>query len=64
MRVLKSNAHVDLSTGKRTDQLVGEGQVVDIYVADSTGVRDALIKHRNLQIRGTGRLDSFIGYQH
>ena len=30
MRVLKRNTHVDLSTGKRTDQLVGEGQVVDI----------------------------------
>lgn len=30
MRVLKRNTHVDLATGKRTDQLVGEGQVVDI----------------------------------
>jgi hypothetical protein len=26
-------------------------------------VRGTLIKFRNLQIRGTGRLDSFIGYQ-
>ncbi len=32
-------------------------------MADSTGVRGTLIKFRNLQIRGTGRLDSFIGYQ-
>jgi len=30
MRVLKRNTHVDLATGKRTDQLVGEGQIVDI----------------------------------
>jgi hypothetical protein len=29
MRVLKKNTHVDLATGKRTDQLIGEGQVVE-----------------------------------
>jgi hypothetical protein len=31
MRVLRKNAHVDLATGRRTDQWVGDGQVVDVY---------------------------------
>ena len=30
MRVLKRNTRVDLSSGKRTDQLIGEGQVIDV----------------------------------
>lgn len=30
MRVIKKNTHVNLSTGVRTDQIVGEGQCIDI----------------------------------
>jgi hypothetical protein len=30
MRVLLKNAHVDLATGRRTDQWVGDGQRVDV----------------------------------
>lgn len=31
MKALSKNTHVDLSTGRRTDQWVGDGQRVDIY---------------------------------
>jgi hypothetical protein len=30
MTVVRRNAHVNIHTGERTDQLVGNGQVVDI----------------------------------
>lgn len=28
--MLRRNTHVDLATGRRTDQLIGDGQVVDV----------------------------------
>jgi hypothetical protein len=31
VRVFKKNAHVNLSTGRRTDQWIGDGQRVDVY---------------------------------
>ena len=31
MRVLKKNVSVNLSTGRRTDQWIGDGQRVDVY---------------------------------
>ncbi len=31
MRIIKKNTHVNLSTGERTDQIIGDGQRVDIH---------------------------------
>jgi hypothetical protein len=42
MRVLKKNTHVDLATGKRTDQLIGEGQIVDIPQRWSISEKEAV----------------------
>lgn len=42
MRVLKRNTCVDLATGKRTDQLIGEGQIVDIPQRWSVSELEAL----------------------
>ena len=44
MRVLKKNTHVDLATGRRTDQWVGDGQVVDVYYVPLTATQIAAIK--------------------
>jgi len=37
MRVLKKNTHVDLATGRRADQLVGDGQTVETANGTSVG---------------------------
>jgi hypothetical protein len=44
MRVLKRNTHVDLATGRRTDQLVGDGQTVDIDTAPLTPAQTAALR--------------------
>jgi hypothetical protein len=44
MRVLKKNVHVDLATGRRTDQWVGDGQVVDVYYEPLTAAQLLAVK--------------------
>jgi hypothetical protein len=44
MRVLRKNAHVDLATGRRTDQWVGDGQVVDVYYEPLTAKQLAAVR--------------------
>jgi hypothetical protein len=44
MRVLKKNTHVDLATGRRTDQLVGDGQTVDIETVPLTPAQTAALR--------------------
>jgi hypothetical protein len=44
MRVLKKNTHVDLATGHRTDQLVGDGQTVDVYWEPLTASQLAAVR--------------------
>ena len=44
MRVLKRNTHVDLATGRRTDQWVGDGQIVDVYYEPLTATQLAAVK--------------------
>ena len=44
MRVLKRNTHVDLATGRRTDQWIGDGQVVDVYYEPLTAAQLAVVK--------------------
>ena len=44
MRVLRKNAHVDLATGRRTDQWVGDGQTVDVYWEPLTASQLAAVR--------------------
>jgi hypothetical protein len=44
MRVLKKNTHVDLATGRRTDQLVGDGQTVDIDTVPLTPAQTIVLQ--------------------
>jgi hypothetical protein len=44
MRVLRKNAHVDLATGRRTDQWVGDGQRVDVYYEPLTASQLAAVR--------------------
>jgi len=43
MRVLKKNTRVDLATGRRADQLVGDGQTVDIETIPLTPAQTAAL---------------------
>ena len=49
MRVLKKNVHVDLATGRRTDQWVGDGQTVDVYWEPLTARQLAAVREFELQ---------------
>ena len=44
MRVLRKNCAVNLATGRRTDQWIGDGQKVDVYYEPLTASQLAAVK--------------------
>jgi len=44
MRILHKNVHVNLATGRRTDQWVGDGQRVDVYWEPLTAKQLAAVR--------------------